>query len=239
MVIKTRGIILRTIKYSETSLITDIYTEGVGLRTYIISGVRTQRSKVAAGLLQVASLVDIVAYNAEGKLNRIKEIHAAHVYTALPFDIRRSSIALFMAEVARRTIRESEENAELFAFLFDIFKFLDETDDHFSNLHLLFLLELSRHLGFCPDEGDYTEGAVFDLKAGVFTKNTVGHTHFLTEHLSRLLRDILSKPWNQSHCVKLNREERRQLIAEVLKFYQFQLDNFPDIHSFKILQEIF
>lgn len=239
MVIKTRGIILRTVKYSETSVIADIYTEGAGLRTYIISGVRTQRSKVAMGLLQVASLVDIVAYNAEGKLNRIKEIHAAHVYTALPFDIRRSSIGLFMAEVARRTIRESEENEELFAFLFDIFKFLDETTEHFSNLHLFFLLELSRHLGFCPHEDDYTGGAVFDLKNGVFTKNAVGHTHFLTEHLTKLLVEALSIPWNHSHLVKLNREERRQLISEVLTFYQFQLDNFPDIQSFKILQEIF
>ena len=239
MVIKTRGILLRTVKYSETSVIADIYTEGAGLRTYIISGVRTQRSKVAMGLLQIASLVDIVAYNAEGKLNRIKEIHAAHVYATLPFDIRKSSIALFMAEVARRTIRESEENAELFAFLFDIFQFLDETTEHFSNLHLFFLLELSRHLGFCPHEDDYTEGAVFDLKNGVFTKNTVGHTHFLTEHKTKLLIEVLSKPWNQSHLVKLNREERRQLIGEILMFYQFQLDNFPDIHSFKILQEIF
>jgi DNA repair protein RecO (recombination protein O) len=239
MVIKTRGIIVRTVKYSETSVIADIYTEGAGLRTYIISGVRTQRSKVAMGLLQVASLVDIVAYNAEGKMNRIKEIHAAHVYAHLPFDIRRSSIALFMAEVARRTIRESEENEELFVFLFDIFKFLDETTGHFSNLHLSFLIELSRHLGFCPHEDDYTEGAVFDLRSGTFTQNAVGHTHFLSVHLSKLLIKILSTPWNQCHLVTLTREERKQLIAEVLSFYQFQLDNFPDIQSFKIFQEIF
>ena len=239
MVIKTRGIILRTVKYSETSVILDIYTEGVGLRSYIISGVRTQRSKVAMGLLQVASLVDIVAYNQEGKLNRIKEIHAAHIYISLPFDIRKSSIGLFMAEVARRTIRESEENADLFLFLFDIFKFLDETKEHFSNLHLAFLLELSGHFGFRPDEGEYTEGAVFDFRNGVFTTNTVGHTHFLTEHLSKLLAEILTTHWTQSHLVKLNREERRLLISEMLQFYQFQIDNFPEIQSFKILQEIF
>jgi DNA repair protein RecO (recombination protein O) len=239
MVIKTRGIVLRTVKYSETSLIVDIYTEGVGLRSYIISGVRTQRSKVAMGLLQVASLVDIVAYNAEGKVNRIKEIHAAHVYAALPFDIRRSSIALFMAEVARRTIRESEENAELFTFLFDIFKFLDETNEHFSNLHLFFLLELSKHLGFCPHEDDYTEGSVFDLKMGIFTQNAVGHAHFLTEMKTKILTEILSTPWHQCHLLTLTREGRKQLIGEILTFYQFQLDNFPDIHSFKIFQEIF
>ena len=239
MIIKTRGIILRTVKYSETSIIADIYTEGSGLRSYIISGVRTQRSKVAVGLLQVMTLVDIVAYDAPGKLNRIKEIHAAHVYTSLPFDIRRSSIGLFMAEVARRTIRESEENGELFAFLFDIFKYLDQTTERFTNLHLSFLLELSGHLGFRPDESDYTEGAVFDLKNGIFTQNTVGHTHFLSEDSTNILRGLLSTSWTQSHLVKMNQEKRRQLIGELLKFYQFHLDNFPNINSFTILQEIF
>ncbi len=239
MIIQTRGIILRTVKYSETSIIADIYTEGVGLRSYIISGVRTQRSKVAMGLLQVMSLVDIVAYDAPGKLNRIKEIQAAHVYTSLPFDIRKSSIGLFMAEVSRRTIRESEENAELFAFLFDIFQYLDETTERFTNLHLSFLLELSGHLGFCPHEGDYTERSVFDLKSGIFTHNTIGHSYFLNENLTKILRGLLSTSWTQSHVVTINHEERRQLIGELLKFYQFHLDNFPDINSFKIFQEIF
>jgi DNA repair protein RecO (recombination protein O) len=243
MVIKTRGIILRSVKYSETSIITDIYTEGYGLKSYIISGVRTQRSKVPMGLLQVMSLVDIVAYNAQGKLNRIKEIHAAHTYTALPFDIRRSSIGLFMAEVTRRTIRESEENEELFVFLFDIFKFLDETTERFTNLHLSFLLELSGHLGFRPDEHAPstrgTEGSVFDLKNGVFTQYVVGHSHFLNQKLSNILRGLLSTPWNQIQLITISADERRLLIGELLKFYQFHLDNFPDINSFKILQEIF
>ena len=81
--------------------------------------------------------------------------------------------------------------------------------------------------------------AVFDFKNGVFTNNTVGHTHFLTEHLSKLLAEILTTHWTQSHLVKLNREERRLLISEMLQFYQFQIDNFPEIQSFKILQEIF
>ncbi len=239
MIIKTRGIILRTVKYSETSIIADIYTEGVGLRSYIISGVRTQRSKVAMGLLQVMSLVDIVAYDAPGKLNRIKEIHAAHIYTALPFDVRRSSIGLFMAEVTRRTIRESEENEALFAFLFDIFQYLDVTVERFTNLHLSFLLELSGHLGFRPHEDEYEDGAFFDLKNGIFTNKTIGHPHFLDENLTNILSKLLETLWTESHLIKINHEERRHLIGELLKFYQFHLDNFPDINSFKIFQEIF
>src|SRR5690606_27448832 len=88
MLLKTRGIVFRSVKYSETSLIVDIYTEEKGLRKYIISGVRKARSSVSAGLFQVMSLVDIVGYEREGKdLNRLKEIRPAYIFRAIPFDL--------------------------------------------------------------------------------------------------------------------------------------------------------
>jgi DNA repair protein RecO (recombination protein O) len=239
MVIETRGIVLRTVKYSETSLIADIFTEGVGLRSYIVSGVRQAKSKVSAGLLQVMSLVEIVGYDKPEKLNRLKEIRAAYVYSRLPFEIERAMVGTFMAEVARRTIRETGENAELFGFLYQVFSFLDTTEEPFVNLHVCFLLELSAHLGFRPHEEDFTEGAVFDLKEGIFTTETVGHSLFLNEKMSRILRGCLMTDWRDSHTLTLSREERRSLISELLRFYQFHIEGFPDIQSFKILQEVF
>ena len=241
MIIKTRGIILRIVKYSETSIIADIYTEAKGLRSYIVSGVRTQKAKISAGLMQVMSLVDLVCYEKEeaNKLNRIKEIKAAYVYNSLPFDVQKSSIGLFMTEVARRTIRETEENKTLFNFLFDVFQFLDEIPEGYANLHLAFLCELSNILGFQPHLETYTEGAVFDLKEGVFTQGIIGHSHFLDPNLSKILRGVLETDWHRSDEVKMTRVERLQLLNELLNFYRFHIDNFPEINSLKILQEIF
>jgi DNA repair protein RecO (recombination protein O) len=239
MIIKTRGIILRSVKYSETSLILDIYTEAKGLRSYIVSGVRTPKAKVSAGLLQVMSLVDMVCYDKDDaqSLNRIKEIKAAHTYTSLIFDVVKASIGQFIAEVARRTIREAEQNEALFNVLFDIFVFLDETQTGYANLHLTFLLELSNYFGFQPHSETYTEGSVFDLKEGVFTTQDV--THFVNRNLSKILRGLLETNWYRSGDVKMTREERRQLLNELLNFYRYHIDNFPEINSHKILQEIF
>jgi DNA repair protein RecO (recombination protein O) len=251
MVIKTRGIVLRAVKYSETSVIADIFTEHFGLRSYIISGVRTSKSKVAAGLLQVMSLVEIVAYEKAEKLNRLTEIRAAHVFSTLPFEMHRMSVGLFIAEVARRTIRGTEENRPLFDLLFDIFKFLDMTDASVANLHLAFLVELSGHFGFRPEENEdeYYEDEVliFDLREGNFLPYYEDEEdeeaeplepHFLTPDLTTILRAFLKKPWHESANIKMNRDERRALIAELLRFYQWHLEGFPDIQSFKILQEI-
>jgi DNA repair protein RecO (recombination protein O) len=250
MVIKTRGIVLRAVKYSETSVITDIFTEHFGLRSYIISGVRTSKSKVAAGLLQVMSLVEIVAYEKAEKLNRLTEIRAAHVYTTVPFEMQRMSVGLFMAEVARRTIRGTEENRPLFDFLFDIFKFLDVTDGSVANLHLAFLVELSGLFGFRPEENEDEyyddEELILDLREGIFLpyyEDEEGdmeplEPHFLKPNLTTILRGFLKRPWHESAQIKMNRDERRALIAELLRFYQWHLEGFPDIQSFKILQEI-
>ena len=118
MLIKTRGIIFKAIKYSETSLIVDIYTEEKGLRKYIISGVRSKKGQGKASLLQVMSMVDLVVYEREDKeLNRIKEIKAGHVFQGIPFDLSKGVIGLFMAELARKTIKEATSNPELFQFL--------------------------------------------------------------------------------------------------------------------------
>ena len=107
-------------------MITDIYTEERGMRSYIISGVRSRKAKVKASLLQVMSLVDMVAYDRhEQGLNRVRQLQAAHVYRSVPFDVKKGAVGLFMAEMARKTIREPEENKRLFDFLYRAFRFLD------------------------------------------------------------------------------------------------------------------
>jgi DNA repair protein RecO (recombination protein O) len=241
MILKTKGIVLRNVKYSETSIIVDIYTEAKGLNSYIVSGVRTPKSKISAGILQVMSLVELVCYDSgdNKKLNRIKEIKAAHIYTSLPFDVKKSSIGLFMAEVIRRTIKETEENPTLFGFLYSIFQYLDETSENFVNLHLIFLVQLSAHFGFQPHQDTYTDGSVFDLKEGVFTTETIGHTYFLNENLSKILRGVLITDWHNTHLLKITREERRQLLLELVHYYRLHIDNLPEINALKILQEIF
>ena len=128
MLLKTRGIIFRTIKYSETSIIADIFTEEKGLHSFIISGVRNPKSKVGSGLFQVMSLVEIVAYfKNDGKLNRIKEVRSAHIYQSIPFQIEKMAVGMFMAEVCQKSIKTAEENQELFDFLMEVFIFLDKT----------------------------------------------------------------------------------------------------------------
>ncbi len=240
MIIKTKGIIIRTKKYSESSIIADIYTEEKGLRSYIVSGVRAKKSKFPPGLLQVMSLVDMVAYHRDEKsLTRIKEVRAAHVYQRLPFETARRSVGIFMAEITRKTIKESEENKELFDFLFDSFVLLDETEHSVANLHLSFMVNLSSYLGFMPGGERTADTPFFDLKEGNFVPYGFEHTYFLPEDLSAILNKLLLFPPERAHEIPVSRGQRKLLVGHLLDYYGLHIENFPKINSHGILEEIF
>lgn len=239
MLIKTRGIIFRSIKYSETSVISDIFTEEKGLRSFIISGVRTKKAKVSASVLQVMTLVDMVAYFRDDKdLHRIKEIKADRVYASLPFDIVKGAVGLFMAELARKTIRESEQNQALFNFLYDTYVLLDETANPVNNFHLSFMIELSGFLGFMP-EGIFGNGSVyFDLEEGVFVENVPQHLHYLDKDQSALLNLFLKTNMQESHNINTSRSSRKALLNNLLLFYKLHIENFQNINAHLILEEV-
>ncbi|MCB0565741.1 MAG: DNA repair protein RecO [Phaeodactylibacter sp.] len=239
MQIKTRGIVLRSMKYSETSIIADIYTEERGMRSYIISGVRSKKAKIKASQLQIMSLVDMVAYDRQEKgLNRVRELRAAYVFQSLPFDVRKSAVGLFMAELARKTVREPEENKRLFNFLFRSFRFLDETKAPIANLHLYFLLELSSFLGFMPSEEWSEATPIFDLQEGVFVASTPPHVYHLGEAESRLLHQLLEKSLETCHELSLQRQQRKSLLLGLIDYFRLHIENLPAIHAHVVLQEV-
>lgn len=239
MLIKTRGIVLKTIKYGESSIIADIYTEEKGLRKYIISGVRSQKARVRASLLQVMSLVEMVVYDREDRdLNHIKEIRASYVYHSLPFDVRKGAIALFIAEIARKTIHDTEENPQLFDFLFETFRHLDETTAPVNNIHLHFLLELSGFLGFLPGGAHSKQTPFFDLQEGIFVADRPVHQHYLDEDFSKMVSALLHASIYSCHEIRIENVQRRKFLQYLLDYYRLHIDYLPEIHAHQVLQEV-
>jgi DNA repair protein RecO (recombination protein O) len=240
MITKTRGIVFRAIKYGETSLITDIYTEQHGLQKYIINGVRSARSRTKASLLQVMSLLDLVVYHrADKQLNRIKEVKSAYVFQSIPFDIRKGAVGLFMAEIARKTIREEESNPRLFHFLFESFCLLDSISTSIANYHLCFLLQLSQYLGFAPGGVFCTDTPIFDLREGIFVAGSPASHAFVEGACSAALYALLQSSLQGAHAVQISAENRRLLLRHLIDFYRLHIENLPTINSHEILQEVF
>ncbi len=239
MLIKTRGIVLRALKYSETSLIIDIYTELKGLRSYIVSGVRSRKARIPASILQPMTLLHLVAYHRdEKKLCRTKELTPALVYQSLPFDLKKGAVGTFVTEVLQKTLKEPEAHPELFSFLFGLFEYLDRTVESVKNLHLWFLVQYAAFLGFLPG-GTYSEiTPIFDLQEGVFAQAALS-PHYLKPPYSGFVNELLNCPLEKSHALPFSRTERKHLLEELIKYYRLHIENLPELHAHTVLEMVF
>lgn len=242
MLLSTRGIVFRSMKYGETSVIADIFTEEKGLHSFIAGSVRTAKARMPYSLFQPMTAVDMVCYYREGtgSLHRLKEFRAAEIWAQIPFDIRRGAVALFMAEVCRKSIHEAEENRELFEFLLDNLRWLDSTPHPIANLHLHFLLSLSGFLGFQPQTDMAEEQAelFFDLKEGSFSPVPPLQSHYLEPLQTAQLVALLRSPLQLCHEIALNKAERKSLLQRLLQFYQLHVPGFSDIHTPEVLEMV-
>lgn len=239
MLIKTKGLVFQVYKYGETSVIAEIYTEARGVQKYAISGVRSKKARVHASLLQPMSQLDLVVYAREDRdLNRVKEIRPHHLYSQIPFDVLRGAVGLFMIEVARKAIRGSEADSNLFGFLCESFLLLDSSSNSLANFPLFFLCRLSVHLGFCPEGVADANTPCFDLQAGSFLPQGQEGPHTLNTTHSKLLSQLLHTNTSNVFSINMSRDDRRFLLERMLEFYRLQLEYFPKINAHQILAEV-
>lgn len=246
MLHKTRGIALHTVKFSETSIIAKIYTELFGLHSYLIKGIRKQHSQIKPGLFQPLTILDLTVYYKEtGSLHSLKEVNILYPYQSLPFDIMKSSVALFMNELIYRSIREEEPNPKLFDFLFQTCIELDSIKSNLTLFPLLFALRLTKFLGFMPRVDTSAGNEIFNMKDGVFQENIPDHNHYLRPPLTTLLKELiepesftaLHKSMTWEHKPE-SMKSRNELLEKILHYYKLHLPGFREIRSYKILHTI-
>lgn len=241
MLKKVEGIIFRAVKYSETSLICGVYTLEFGFRTYIINGVRKKNSKISPALLQPMSLVEMVVYHQEEKdINRIQEIKPSYVYQHIPFDVAKGAVGLFITEVAQKTLREPDPNPVLFDFLKSCYILLDQTKEKIAHFPISFLVHFSLHLGLLPRLDNLTRGCVFDYAEGKIRDRAPRSSfNFLSPQNTVFLAAISAKTFSECLLLELKIEERRSFMSEMLKYYQYQIENFGELNSVVVLQSVF
>lgn len=239
MVTKLNGLVIRCIKYGETSLIFDMYTEQHGLASFIVNGARKARSRLPASLFQLTNWIEVVVYfKSPRTLNRVKEAELILHYTCIPFDLPKSSVALFMTEVTQKTIRENESNKALYDFLFDSYQTLDLTTASIRDFHLIFLLKMTKYLGFAPQNNWSLEMPYFNLISGNFV--IVDHPlHTIDRDLSTSMKGYLAHIDENGTLPVIDRDSRQKLLSAILNFYGYHLEKLPDIRTHKILAEVF
>lgn len=235
MLVKTEGIVLKTIKYSETSIITKIFTRELGLQSYMVKGVRGEKSKNKAVVFLPGNILEIDVYKRNNKeLQFLKEFRFKSIYNSITFNVIKSSMMMFMMEVLNKALKEEETNEDLYVFLENSFLQLDQTQEIDLNFHLHFLIQLTAYLGFLPTNNYNEEHCYFNLSEGYFSENFSAQLHCLDKTFSKWIYSLLHHQKPES----INNASREVLLQHILQYYQLHLPNFNDVKSHKILHEV-
>lgn len=238
MLHKTKGIVLKTTPYAETSVVVQLFTEKFGVQAYLINGVKKARAKIPINMLQPLHLLDLVVYHKHtAGLNRIAEARQLPLFQRIPYDIVKSSMAMFITEMVYKSIKHQGPDEELFAYLYNAICWLDSSEQTPTNFHLSFLLKLTKYLGFYPAPR-LAEQPYFDLKEGVFSSFIPGHILVLQEPHTSQWSMLLHTSLTMLNAVKINVSDRRVLLHKLIDFYQLHVEGLGEIKSLEILEEV-
>ena len=238
MLTKNTGIVLSKIKYRDNDLIIKSYTLERGVVSYILRGaLKTRKGNNKTVYFQALSQLQFEEnYRPNRSLQGMKEIKFNHIYRSIHSNIFKGSIALFLAEVLANALKEEEKNEALYNYLEIALQYLDSTD-HYSNFHLLFLLKLTRYLGFQP-ESKNKHYPYFNLESGIFETIDTGVYSLSGENLT-LLKQLLGTNFDALHTIKINAKQRREFLNMLLYYFELHLDGFKKPKSLQVLNEVF
>ena len=224
MLITTKGIIFRVTKYRETSIIVNIYTEQLGLNSYIVNGVRAAKGKYKIGHFEPLNLVEIIAYHKPGReIERLTEIKSAHPLHNIKLDIYKSTMSMFLVEVLNKCLVEHDKNEALFYFLYNAILTLENTTKN-NNFHLQFMLKLTSYLGF----------GIHDSK--MFIGQSNNSLFYATEANNLVLQALIES--DLSDVLKITRDQRQNILNDILIYYRLHLE-MSKLKSLEVLQTIF
>jgi DNA repair protein RecO (recombination protein O) len=236
MLVKTKAIVISSLKYQEKSLIVKCITYSDGLKSYFVpNAFAAKKSNQKIAYFQPMSILEIEAnHKNKGTLEHFKEIKLAHGYQSISNNIIKSTIVMFLSEIIHHSIHEEEKNESLFNFLESALLWLDAHEE-ISNFHLILLLELTKFLGIYPDTSEY-ELTYFDTKEGIFS--LFQGTNCLSEHETFLFKKLIDLKFDSDQKV-FTGIERQILLKILLDYYAVHLDGFKKPKSLDVLKEVF
>ena len=237
---KTEAIVLHSIKYGETRMIVDVFTRSQGRLSLIVNIPKSSRAKVRKQLFQALTLLEAeIDIRPKAQLHKLKDVRLAVPFVSIPFDPNKLAITLFVSEFLYHSLRSEQCNEPLFDYISSSVEWLDGQTERFANFHLVFLMRLSRFLGFYPNLDDYKSGDYFDLRESTFCALPPKHHDFLKPEEAGKLQLMMRMDYATMHLFRLSHLDRDRLLEVAVAYYRLHLPSFPELKSLAVLRELY
>ena len=237
---KTQAIVLHSLKYGETRLIVDMFTRSHGRLSFIVSLPKSPKGKIRKQFFQPLSLLEIETdVRPRLQLQKLSDVRLLYPFSTIPFEPEKLAISLFVAEFLYYAMRGEQQNVPLFDYVTDSIQWLDGQEGRFANFHLVFLMRLSRFLGFYPNLDGYMPGDYFDLRESIFCAQPPVHCDFLQPAEAEIIQLMMRMDYPTMHLYRLSHHDRNRLLEVALTYYRLHLPDFPELKSLAVLQELY
>ncbi len=236
MLVKTKAIVISSLKFQDKNLIVRCFTQSDGVKSYFVRGAFSSgKSSQKIAYFQPLTILEIEAvHKNKGTLENFREVKMADPLHSIHSDVVKSAIVLFVSEILHHAIREEEKNEPLFEFLETALHWLDHHEE-IANFHLTLLLETTKFFGFYPDTTE-SEKPFFEMTEGVFSDFHAVSS--LSQAETGLLRKLIGLKFDNVQKA-FHVTERQQLLKILIDYYTYHLDGFKKPKSLEVLREIF
>ncbi|MEC3966637.1 DNA repair protein RecO [Flagellimonas halotolerans] len=238
MQITTKAIVLSSLKYGDTSLIVRAFTQSDGVKSYLLKGVlASKKAKIRPAYFLPLMQLEIVAnHKNKGTLESIRDVRVAFPYQTMHTDVVKNSVVLFLAEMLGNSIQEQEQDEGLFNYLEYALHWMD-AHKLSPNFHILFLLNLTKYLGFYPDTS-YQNSPFFDLLEGRFCNEPSLNPLIQNENLENF-KKFLGTNFEALQGIQLTKSNRRELLKTVVQYFRLHVYGFREPKSLAVLNAVF
>lgn len=240
MEIKTNAIVLRTIKYGDSKIIVDLLTRQQGRVSFICRLLKSGKGKIKKQLFQPMTLLELsYDHRPAAKLQSFSDVRMSMPYSSIPFDPYKLSITLFLSEFLTYATRDEQQNEPLYDYIENSMSWLDKVSTSFSNFHLVFMMHLSRFIGFFPNLSGDVEGAWFDLRNAHFCLSQPLHPDCLNPAEASVIGLLMRVNYESMRVLRMSRTERSRCVELILHYYRLHVPNFPELRSLDVLKTLF
>ncbi len=241
MLTKSQAVVLRTIKYNDTSNVAVLFTAAEGAVSFLVRIPKTQRAGVKSKLFQPLTLLDIEwDHQPKRALQRLRNCRCDRPYATLPYEPAKAAVGLFLSEFLYYALRQERNGEPLHDYIARSLQWLDLQRAAYANFHLVFVIRLSHFLGLWPNVGRRAvPGQCFDMLASCYSATLPEHDGVLTGAEAALVPSLLRMNYETMHRFRFGRGERQRVLDVVNTYYRLHVPGFPWLKSLAVLKEVF
>lgn len=238
MQVSTKAIVLSKLRYKDNDLIVKCYTENFGLKSYLVrNAFNSKKGKLKAAYFQLFTVLNIEADHKNNRsLHFFKEVHIYKPFKTLHTHILKSTVVLFLAEILGMALKEEEKNTPLFNFFLTAIFWFD-SNEKAGSFHLVFLVKITKYLGFYPDNTNNTL-PYFNLEDGSFEATKNGPYSIGGSTLNNF-KVILGIKFDGVVKIMLSPNEKEAVLNMILVYFKLHLHGFKQPKSLPILNQVF